>query len=88
MICCGKQHDTPYCPQCGKALRQANPLEELLAHCRDNERRTLNELRRMEREPASETHYIEIKKRTLNKWTRWCDALAEAAAKAQGSTAQ
>ena len=77
MICCGESRETPFCSQCGKSLREANPLEELLAHCRKWQRIRQQQTNRMASmaEPPDD---LEPTQRGLARWTCWCDALAKA----------
>lgn len=37
-VCCGRKHRSPYCPKCGRQLREVDPLEELLEHCEEQSR--------------------------------------------------
>lgn len=36
--CCGVNHDSRFCPECGKLLIEGDPLAWLLAHCRKQEK--------------------------------------------------
>lgn len=37
-VCCGRRHRSPYCPKCGRQLREIDPLEDLLEHCEQQAR--------------------------------------------------
>ncbi len=32
MKCCGRDHDTPFCPHCGAELKKPSELDSLLSH--------------------------------------------------------
>lgn len=65
MRCCGKDYESSFCPDCGKQLREKNPLDELLCHIRNTAHRM--QLGVEERGGASWG-------RSAKKWKRWRDA--------------
>lgn len=77
MICCAENHDTPFCPSCGKALRAQNPLEELLLHCRARLRIQQRDLKHDQQGDGDIQERIAA---NIAKWERWCEALAKALA--------
>jgi hypothetical protein len=73
IVCCGKEHETPWCPQCGKQLYHPTVLHEILLHC--EQRKHEAELRRKRKEEYKGHH--ESLSRSYQKWGRWAQALSE-----------
>lgn len=75
MICCGKEIETPFCPYCGKLLRDPNPLESLLEHVRKRIKQSKQELARRENWTQYED-YAPQRRRSIAKWQAWETALS------------
>ena len=67
--CCGREHWSDYCPDCGRCLEQPNPLDALLDHCE----KTARDLQK--RWPRS-TH-PERSRLAVGKWSAWSKALRD-----------
>lgn len=70
--CCGKQHDTPFCPLCGKKLSERHELGDLLRHCETTLRvlKTEYAVRWLERGRQSQK-----RENTIARWERWAKGL-------------
>lgn len=68
MKCCEKVCDTPFCPFCGRKVREPHPLSGLLEHC-EKTRASLEkrDLRCPKKSRA----------RSVQKWTNWTQQLRE-----------
>jgi len=69
--CCGKRHDTPYCPLCGKQLVEKHELGDLLRHCET----TLQNLKDAYAVRVSRGQPCEKKENVIARWQRWVDGL-------------
>jgi hypothetical protein len=80
--CCGFEIDTNFCSHCGADRRSANPLSGLLRHVEvemEQAKRKLNEVVNSDGyQPEHRRRRVETKKRVLDKWTAWHDALKAA----------
>ena len=82
MTCCGAERTTPFCPQCGRQLKN-NLLWDLLALCRKNEKahrtRSATKQRKYQHDPEKGKRDLmesEDNTRFAEKWKAWGDALA------------
>jgi hypothetical protein len=62
MECCGEERKTPFCPQCGKKIVDANGLQGLLLHVQQR-------VRSLKRTPSDP--------KKLDKWQSWERLLKE-----------
>lgn len=75
MECCGENRSTNFCPDCGKQLRDPNPLREILKHCKQQAIKCLTELQYMRDKYPDREHRIRSINKRLEKWERWAGAL-------------
>jgi hypothetical protein len=73
--CCGEDRQTPFCPLCGRPLRQAGPLETLLAYLRLQARNHRRRLEETERAGGKYERLVASRRRTVAKWEGWVAAL-------------
>jgi hypothetical protein len=78
--CCGREHQSAYCPSCGARLAPPLPLDGLLAHCRQ-QARILEALVAEWEEPGlpmtEARQAMQARDRArLAKWSAWADGLA------------
>lgn len=80
--CCGSEHATQFCPDCGKLLNEAGTLTTLLAHCRvqvlRQQKRVQHRKQFFQDHPASKSHSSAKLEKTLAKWQGWVEALEDA----------
>lgn len=69
--CCGKCHDTPYCPLCGRQLVEKHELGDLLRHCET----TLRNLKDAYAIRVSRGRPCEKKENVIARWQRWVNGL-------------
>ncbi|MEN6575844.1 MAG: hypothetical protein ABFD90_05825 [Phycisphaerales bacterium] len=69
--CCGKRHDTSYCPLCGTRLIEKHELGDLLRHCET----TLQTLEEAYAARASRGQPSEKKANVIARWRRWVNGL-------------
>ena len=82
MKCCGKSRSTPFCPQCGRKIKGADPLLSLLAYLRDMQRSQERSLDALHNKCANNEEPSEFlassianKERAVKKWQVWADAV-------------
>jgi len=90
MKCCGEDRTTPFCPMCGKQLRQPHPLDSLVKHCQvtskgqrsqaENYRRQAENYRRQAKTPDEEKaawfdSLADAADKKASKWERWATAI-------------
>jgi len=80
MKCCGHDHNTRYCPDCGQEL-DSHPLHPLLRHCRITEKGAATAAKQHKRNfnkhPELETsaRWAQQSRERAAKWKRWGDEL-------------
>lgn len=88
--CCGEKRGTPFCPMCGKRMREPHPLAALLAHCQQQVEAmrtriaTLHERLNCEERTGKRDRIdgrIAGSTATLEKWEGWIAALEQAIAR-------
>lgn len=85
MMCCGSERKTPFCPECGKNLREPGPLDELLAHARQTARNFRSGAKRWRKRYEDDgidpnefgCKQIDRCQSSAEKWDKWADALEE-----------
>ena len=84
VICCDGQHASPFCPSCGKKLRERSVADEILCHFATTlkkHRSSLKTLRENLKKPGADKHKIEQRiagtLKGIEKHERWRDALRE-----------
>lgn len=79
VMCCGKEHCTPFCPHCGKKLFESNNLYGLFARCRQTERKIRTEIANLQscagKNDRNVIDRIKSKEIYADQWKRWGDAL-------------
>jgi len=80
--CCGKLCVTPFCPQCGQAMQNVNPILGLLAHVKVSHSTQKALLERIAKAPRNTQHrerharFIAKRTKTVEKWAQWESALS------------
>ncbi len=85
MKCCGSEHETPFCPQCGTRLAQPHPLHSLLiylrAQAKGQENAAENRAVVYQQDDEDQIRYkkkrVESHLRSARKFSQWADAVAE-----------
>lgn len=79
--CCGAECKTPFCPTCGKAVRQPSPLDGLLVYLRKTLKGLETELATWEatdylaKFPEKREKRLQQRRAVIEKWKAWADAL-------------
>ena len=82
--CCGGRHATPFCPLCGKKLKERSPIDALLCHLAreiKKKRGFVMQRRRLLDEPGTNQLKVEIEisrmENTIQNWESWREAIYE-----------
>ena len=86
MLCCGRERNSLYCPDCGSPIVDESPLGSLLLYLMKAQRKAEAQSRsalefaeqaRKPDEPVHSRHASEIakKKAFVRKWTTWANEL-------------
>ena len=88
--CCDDRHESPFCPSCGRRLRERSPVDGLLIHIATTikKQRGFIRTKRMNLEkPGAPELSLDNQIRNLEcsvaKWESWRDALHELRLKAE-----
>jgi hypothetical protein len=71
MKCCNKNHETKFCPVCGRCLSN-DPLCQLMAHITGQTQSFKSQIKNCDPEYSSNLARL---KRHYNKWKEWEEAL-------------
>jgi hypothetical protein len=91
VICCNVDHATPFCPCCGKQLKEPSPLLSLLTYVRGG-------LKRVTKTASAMVHRAEIRKDSdvyisrikihhqnmVAQWQSWVEAIEAAIRESEG----
>jgi hypothetical protein len=89
VACCDDRHTSPFCPTCGKKLRERETVDEILCHFSGEIKKRKSSIRnitqQMKRPGEHEDLKITLKRKktSLEKYERWREALRELKAKAE-----
>ena len=89
VACCDDRHSSPFCPMCGKRLKQPSPIDALLCHLA-KELKKKRGFVRTKRIAAEEPNANKLKlsneiqriEKTIATWESWREAIHELRAKA------
>ena len=73
-ICCGRERNSRFCPECGKRLRDPRPIDELLDSVRQTARSKQATYEKRLRDGFSEAD-LTSEKLLADKWRSWMEAL-------------
>ena len=92
VACCDERHTSPFCPSCGKKLRERSAVDEILCHFATTikkHRTCLRTLRENLEKPGAETRKIQRRiegtQEGIEKHERWRDALRELRERAEAN---
>jgi len=81
--CCGEEHLSPFCPTCGKRLKNIGTLHGLLAHCRvglscaQKAYDRAVEARKRWTDNNKGERTLRKRQKRLEKWQGWVDELEQ-----------